>query len=379
MIPLVEPVLGERERRYVMEAFDTGYVSSVGPFVDRFEREFADAVSVPHAVACSSGTAALHVAMRLAGAGPGSVVAAPTFTFIASVNAIQYTGADIWLVDSEPGTWNMDTQLIRDEVVRRARLGRRIPDIVEVVHVLGHPADIEPVLELKERFGIAVVEDAAEALGATWRTGPLGGRQVGSVGDFGCFSFNGNKTITTGGGGMIVGADAQAARRAKSLTTQAREPGVEYWHEEVGYNYRLTNLAAALGTAQLEELPGILRAKHDIAGRYDEWLGGTAVSCSPHAPWADPSYWMYSVLLPAGGPAPRQATEALLAEGVQTRPLWPPVHAQKPYVGCLRIGGDVAESVYARGLSLPSSSNLTSADQKHVVRALTGMAESWAG
>ena len=268
MIPLLEPHLGGNEADYLAECVRTNQVSSVGPFVERFEREFAAAVGARHAIACASGTAALHVALQLAGAGPGRTVAVSTFTFVASVNAVRYTGADPLLVDSEPGTWNLHAQLLHDEVVRRARLGRPIPDVVEVVHVLGHPADLEPVLALRDRFGIRVVEDAAESLGASYVAGPLAGRQVGTIGDLGCFSFNGNKTITTGGGGMIVTGDAALAARARHLSTQARLPGLGYVHDTVGYNYRLTNVAAALGLAQLEQLPRFLAAKRSLAGRY---------------------------------------------------------------------------------------------------------------
>ncbi|WP_205857804.1 aminotransferase class I/II-fold pyridoxal phosphate-dependent enzyme, partial [Phytoactinopolyspora endophytica] len=210
-IPLAEPSLDGNEAQYLAECIKSGYVSSVGAFVERFERDFAAYVGTQHAVACSTGTAALHVALRLAGAEPGRLVAVSDFTFIASANAAAYTGADVLLVDSEPETWNMDTGLLYDDVVRRARQGRRIPDIVEIVHVLGHPAHMEPLLQLRDRFNIEIIEDAAESLGASWTTGPLANRQVGTAGRMSCFSFNGNKIITTGGGGMITTDDAQLA------------------------------------------------------------------------------------------------------------------------------------------------------------------------
>ena len=367
MIPLVEPHLGGNEARYLAECVRTNQVSSVGPFVDRFEREFAAAVGARHAIACASGTAALHVALRLAGAGPGRTVAVSTFTFVAPVNAVRYTGADPLLVDSEPGTWNLDARLLHDEVVRRARLGRPIPDVVEVVHVLGHPAELEPVLALRDRFGIRVVEDAAESLGASYATGPLAGRQVGTVGDLGCYSFNGNKTITTGGGGMIVTADAALAAQARHLSTQAKLPGVGYVHDTVGYNYRLTNVAAALGVAQLEQLPRFLAAKRSIADRYASALADLPVTPAPRADWARPSHWLYSVLLP--GDRDRVRT-ALNAAGVGARPLWMATHRQAPYAGAERIGGAVAEDLHLRGLSLPSSPGLSTPDQDRTVDAL---------
>lgn len=369
-VPLAVPHLGGNEARYVRECLESTFVSSVGPFVERFEREFAAFVGAPHAVACASGTAALHVALRLVGAGPGALVATSTLTFIASANAIAYTGADVLLVDSEPDTWNMDTQRLHDEVVRRARVGEPLPAVVEVVHVLGHPARMEPLLDLRERYGIRIVEDAAEALGAGWRSGPPAGRQVGTVGDVGCYSFNGNKVMTTGGGGMIVTADAALAERARHLTTQAKLPGPGYEHDEVGYNYRLTNVAAALGVAQLEQLPGFLARKRAIARRYTEALDGLPVTPPPRAGWADPSWWLYSVLLHPDVGAPETAMRRLAQRGVQTRPLWRPLHTQKPYLHAEHLRGAVAELLADRGLSLPCSVSLTPAEQDQVVDGL---------
>jgi dTDP-4-amino-4,6-dideoxygalactose transaminase len=369
-IPLAAPELRGNEAAYLAECIETNYVSSIGPFVERFEREFATAVGVPHAVACSSGTAALHVALLVADAGPDKQVAVSTFTFIASVNAVSYTGAEPLLVDSEPATWNLDAEMLHDHVVGLAEAGRPLPDVVEVVHVLGHPADVEPVLALRERFGITVVEDAAEALGATYTAGPLAGRGVGTVGDIGCFSFNGNKTMTAGGGGMIVTGDAELARRARHLTEQARLPGREYRHDTVGFNYRLTNLAAAVGVAQLEQLPAFLAAKRTIAARYEQAFADLPVVLHPRAPWAEPSFWLCSVLLGPEAPDRDTVLDALEARGVQARPVWPPVHRQRPYVRAERLAGEVADELYARGVSLPSSVSLSPEDQDRVVNAL---------
>ncbi|SDU63462.1 DegT/DnrJ/EryC1/StrS family aminotransferase [Jiangella alkaliphila] len=374
MIPLAEPVLGGNEARYLAECIETGFVSSVGPFVERFEQRFAEAVRAGHAVACASGTAALHVALRLAGAGPGRLVAVSDFTFIASANAAAYTGADVLLVDSEPDTWNMDTELLYDEVTRRARLGEPIPDVVEVVHVLGHPAAMEPLLELRSRFGVRIVEDAAEALGASWTSGPLAGRQVGTVSDLGCYSFNGNKIITTGGGGMIVTADAEYADAARHLANQAKVAGGHYEHDTVGYNYRLTNLAAAVGVAQLERLPELLAAKRSIASRYDAWLSTSPFTPAPRAAWADPSYWLYSVLAGAGDSSPDDVVARLAAAGAQARRLWPPLHRQRPYASARVLGGAVADDLHRRGISLPSTATLSAEDQEAVVAtALTAV------
>ncbi|MDQ3484550.1 MAG: DegT/DnrJ/EryC1/StrS family aminotransferase [Actinomycetota bacterium] len=360
------PHLGGNEHRYVTACLEENFVSSVGPFVDRFESEFAAAVGAPHAVACASGTAALHVGLRLCGARPGTTVAVSDFTFIASANAIAYTGARPLLVDSEAESWNLDGELLHAEVERRASRGEELPAAIEAVHVLGHPARLEPLLDLRERYGIPLVEDAAEALGATYADG----RSAGTVGDIGCFSFNGNKVITTGGGGMLVTADAHLAARAKHLTTQAKIPGRGYLHDEVAYNYRLTNVAAALGVAQLEQLPAFVRVKRSIAERYDAALTDLPVARPPRASWARPSLWLYSVLLEAGGPDREAVLDALQAGGIQARPLWPPLHRQAPYTRAERLGGGVADDLYTRGISLPSSVGLTAEDQERVIQAL---------
>lgn len=377
MIPLAEPTLDGNEARYLQECIDSGYVSSVGPFVERFEREFADAVGTKHAVACSSGTAALHVALRLAGAKPGSLVAVSDFTFIASANAVCYTGADLLLVDSEPNTWNMNTQLLHDVVARRAKLGKAIPDVIEVVHVLGHPAEMEPLFDLRDRFWIEIVEDAAESLGASWRAGELAGQQVGTAGQLGCFSFNGNKIITAGGGGMIVTDDAHLAAKAKHLTNQAKVVGDHYVHDEVGYNYRLTNIAAAVGTAQLERLPMLIEAKRAIAARYATELATLPVSLAPHTGWADPSYWLYSVLLDDDVLDTEKVVASMAADGIQLRRLWPPLHQQRPYLSTARLDGAVAEDIYRHGLSLPSSPQLAERDQQRVTKVLAAMFSSY--
>lgn len=371
MIPLSEPAFTGNEAQYLRECVDSGYVSSIGPFVERFEKTFAATVGASHAVACASGTAALHVALRLAGARPGRLVAVSDFTFIASANAVTYTGADVLLVDSECTTWTMNTELLHDEVCRRAHRGERIPDVVEVVHVFGHPARMEPLLELRDRFGIRIVEDAAEALGAEWCSGPAAGMGVGTVGDVGCFSFNGNKIITSGGGGMLVTADAELAVRAKHLTNQAKLDGTTYQHDTVGYNYRLNNLSAAVGLAQLERLHDAVRTKRAIARRYSDGLGCMPLSVAPRAYWANPSYWLYSLLIYENMPGPEHVVSALAERDVQARRVWPPLHAQAPYRSAERLGGDVSEKLYRRGLSLPSSTQLTEADQATVLRALT--------
>ncbi len=367
-IPLSEPYLAGNARRYLEECIDTNFVSSVGPFVERFEREVADYVGARYAVACASGTAALHVALRLVGIGVGDEVFVSSFTFIASANPIVYLGGTPVLVDSESTTWNLDPGLVIEELEARIRRGAPLPKAVEVVHVLGHPADLEALLRICIHHGIAVIEDAAEALGATFTTGSLAGRHVGTIGRLGCFSFNGNKIITTGGGGMIVTDDATLARMAKHLTTQARVAGRGYFHDEVGFNYRLTNLAAALGVAQLEELDGFLVKKAALAQRYDAAFQGCAgITLPPRASFAQPSHWLYSILFENS--TERDAVlDRLNRAGIEARPLWTPLHLMPPYRKAEMLGdGLVSEGLAARGLSLPSSVQLSMEQQSRVI------------
>lgn len=367
-IPLCEPSLGGNEALYLSECIETNFVSSVGPFVERFETAFAKRTGVSHAVACSSGTAALHVALLIAGARSESVVPVSTFTFIASVNAVSYTGARALLVDSESATWNMDTEALYDHVDALSVRGEQLPAVIQVVHILGHPAQMEPLLELRERFGIPIVEDAAEALGATWTAGQLKGVAVGAAGDLGCFSFNGNKVMTAGGGGMIVTNDAALADQARHLTTQARLPGPAYVHDQVGYNYRLTNLAAAVGLAQLEQLDGFLQSKAAIATRYIEALGSREdIQMQPSASWANPSWWLPSVLCETKQRDP--ILRRMAERSIDARPVWIPAHLQAPHRKAQFLGGAVAEGLAARGISLPASVSLSAPDQESVIEA----------
>ena len=355
-IPLLTPLLDGNESMYLQECIASTYVSSVGPFVQRFEDEFARWNGVRHAVACASGTAACHLCLVDLGVGPGSEVLVSDLTFIASANPIRYCGAEVTLVDSEPDSWNLDARLVAEELDRRRRRGERQPAAIVAVHVLGQPAALEALLRSAAEHNVPVIEDAAEALGGGWTEGVLSGRKTGCVGELGFFSFNGNKVLTSGGGGMVVTADARRAERIRHLSMQARVAGWHYDHDAVGFNYRLTNLAAAVGLAQLERLDSFLRRKREIASAYDAIFSTVrAVTPPPNLPGTERSAWLYSIVLSSGVLRDRVAG-ALEAIGIESRPVWRPLHLQPPYRDARVLGGGtVAEDIAARGLSLPSS------------------------
>ena len=369
-IPVAVPALVGKEWEYLKECLDTNWVSTAGPFVEKFELQFADTVGADYAVACVSGTAALHIAMRLAGVEAGDEVFVSTFTFVGSLNPILYEKGVPVLVDAELRTWNLDPDLLVEEIECRVRQGRTLPRAVEVVHVFGHPADMATIADVCRRYNIFLIEDAAEALGARYVSGVQAGKWVGTVGNVGCFSFNGNKVITAGGGGMLVTDDAALATRARHLTTQARRPGLEYRHDEIAYNYRLTNIAAALGVAQLEQLSDFLLKKKDNAARYDEALGDVpGITLPPREAFADPSMWLYSVLLDEAvcRSSRDEVMTYLKARGVEARPLWTPAHLMELYCQLPRLRGCVSEEIFRRGLSLPSSVSLTPGELDRVV------------
>jgi perosamine synthetase len=375
------PELRGNEWSYVKECLDTNFVSSVGPFVDRFERMMAHAVGTRFGVATVNGTAALHLALLVSGVRPDDEVLVPTLTFIAPANAVRYVGAWPVFVDAEPEHWQMDpgavARFLSEECVQgeagvcNRRTGRRVSAILPV-HVLGHPVDMDPILETARRHGLVVVEDATESLGSRYRK-----RQTGSLGTIGCFSFNGNKILTTGGGGMITTNDPELARRAKYLTTQAKDDPIEYVHGEVGYNYRLTNVLAAIGCAQLENLDAYVARKREIARRYDsELLGLPGLARPAAAEWAEPNEWLYTVTVDAEpfGMGSRELLGVLAGRGVQARPLWQPLHLSPAHGGGRDGDFRVAERLNATALSLPCSVGLTSSQQERVVLAVRAAA-----
>ena len=378
-LSLSEPQLGGNEWRYLKECLDSGWVSSVGPFVERFEREMAAYVGTTHAVAVVNGTAALHIALLIAGVQPGDEVVVPTLTFIAAVNAIRYCGAEPVFMDSDPQTWQLDVERCEQFLARECRSttegcvntmsGRRVRAILPV-HLLGLACEMDRLVELARRYGLNVVEDAAEAVGVRYR-----GRHAGTFGDIGVLSFNGNKVMTTGGGGMLVTNESSIAARARYLTTQAKDDPSEYIHHEVGYNYRLTNLQAALGVAQLEQLDSFIMRKRRIARDYAERLRPLqqdGLTLMPEPAHTEATYWLYTVLLGADTTRARRQNviRHLNSEGIGARPLWHPVHRLRPYAACQAFEIEWADRLYERALSLPSSVGLEEAEVERCVEAL---------
>ena len=371
---LSPPHIGPDELGLVAEAFATNWVAPVGPHVDAFEAEFAAAVGAEHAVALSSGTAALHLALRVAGVGAGDEVLVSDLTFCASVNPILYENATPVLVDSERTSWNLDPNLVEDAFRARAASGRKQARALVVVHLYGQAADMDALVPLCERYGVALVEDAAEALGATHRAGT-----PGTFGQTGIFSFNGNKIITTSGGGMLVTADAALAARAKKLATQARDDAPHYEHSEVGFNYRLSNVLAGIGRGQLRVLADRVAARRAVFEAYAAALGDLpGVAFMPEAPWGRATRWLTCLTVdPAAFGATREDIRvALDAENVEARPLWKPMHLQPAYAGFEALGGAVGAALFADGLCLPSGSAMTPGDVERVVRVVRGIAES---
>ncbi|HET8655865.1 MAG TPA: aminotransferase class I/II-fold pyridoxal phosphate-dependent enzyme [Longimicrobiaceae bacterium] len=363
-IYLSSPHMGGEEERFVAEAFATNWIAPLGPHVDAFEREFCAAVGAGHAAALSSGTAALHLALQLVGVGPGDEVLVSSLTFSASVNPIVYLGAAPVFVDSERASWNMDPALLEEALERRARAGR-LPKAVVVVHLYGQSANLTPILAACDRYGVPVVEDAAEALGAA-----CGGRAPGTLGKAGIFSFNGNKIITTSGGGMLVSEDEVLVSHARKLATQARDPAPHYQHSEIGYNYRMSNVLAGIGRGQLRVLGERVEARRRNFEFYREVLGALpGVEFMPEAPWGRHTRWLTCLTIDPGEfGADREAVRlALEAENIEARPVWKPMHLQPVFAGCDRHGGAVAEDLFSRGLCLPSGSNLTQGQLERVV------------
>jgi pyridoxal phosphate-dependent aminotransferase EpsN len=356
-----------REQAYIAEAFDTNWIAPLGPHVDAFEQEFCAAVGAKHALALSSGTAALHLALRLIGVGPGDEVLVSTLTFSASVNPIVYEGGRPTFIDSERESWNMDPNLLAETLKARAKAGK-LPKAVVIVHLYGQCADMDPIVSLCEEYGVPLVEDAAEALGATYK-----GKPPGVFGKAAIFSFNGNKIITTGGGGMLVSDDKAFIDHARKLSTQARDPAPHYQHSEIGYNYRLSNVLAGIGRAQLAVLEERVRARRANFDFYYETFGHLpGIHFMPEASWGLHNRWLTVMTIDpdAAGVDRERIRLALEAENIEARPVWKPMHLQPVFAQYEAVGGAVAEQLFRDGLCLPSGSNLTPDDLRRIAEAV---------
>ncbi|WP_411280411.1 DegT/DnrJ/EryC1/StrS family aminotransferase [Gemmatimonas sp.] len=367
-IYLSPPHLGQREEQLVLEAFRTNWIAPLGPHVDAFEQELCAYTGAPHAVALSSGTAALHLALAALDIGAGDEVWVSTLTFAASVFPLHYVGATPVFVDADLGSWNMDPVLFVEALHDAARRNA-LPRAVVLVHLYGQCADVEPIAYACKTLGVLLIEDAAEALGATYD-----GRAAGTFGDVGFYSFNGNKIITTSGGGMLVTPHAQVAQRVRALATQAREPVPHYEHRQLGYNYRLSNVLAGIGRGQLEQLDARVAARRAVSERYQTRLGALpGIAFMPEARYGRDGMrstrWLTTLTIDAArfGANCETVRVALEAQQIEARPVWKPMHQQPIFAGCRVFGGGVADALFAEGLCLPSGSSLTEAQQERVI------------
>ena len=366
---LSPPHMSGHELELVNDAFASNWIAPLGPHVDAFEREMAAQAGARHAAALSSGTAALHLALKLCGVEPGDEVVCSSLTFSASANAITYEGARPVFVDASPGTWNIDPGLLAEELAACAARGR-LPKAVIAVDLYGQSADWDPIVAACREHGVALIEDAAEALGATYR-----GRPVGNFGRLGVFSFNGNKIITTSGGGMLVSDDEALIAKARFLATQARDPAPHYQHSEIGYNYRLSNVLAAIGRGQLRVLEERVAARRANFEHYQRELGGLpGLEFMPEASYGRSTRWLTCLTLEPGafGATREDVRLALEAENIEARPVWKPMHLQPVFAGCRMRGGAVSERLFDLGLCLPSGSSLTAADRERVIGIVRG-------
>lgn len=357
-IPVAEPHFDHRELEFVTDCVKTGWISSIGPYVTEFEDKFSRFCDTSYGVACANGTVALHLALVAMNVRAGDEVICPALTFIASANAITYTGAKPVFVDAEPRTWNMDPAKVKAVLTPKTKA-------IMVVHLYGHPVEMGPILELAKSKGLPVIEDSAEAHGALYK-----GRKVGSLGELGCFSFYGNKIITTGEGGMIVSNNKELVEKMKLLRDHAMDPKRRYWHPLVGYNYRLTNLQAAVGVAQMEKIGKFLEIRKRNAKMYQNLLKGVeGITLFPEASWANPVYWMVSVLVEKEfGMNRDQLALALKEKGIDTRPFFIPLHEMPPYQGSGTF--PFAEEISRKGMNLPSSTKLTSDDIEYICETI---------
>ncbi len=374
-ILLSVPHMGGGERAYVEEAFASNWISTAGPHLAAFEEEFSRRIGLP-SVCLSSGTAAIHLGLRLLGVGPGDEVFCSTLTFAATANPVRYLGAEPVFIDSDRATWNMDPELLALALRDKAATGK-LPKAIIVVDLYGQSADMDPILAAAGEYGVPVLEDAAEALGATYK-----GRPAGSFGEVGVFSFNGNKIITTSGGGMLVSRDPEKVENARFWATQARDAGVAYEHSEMGYNYRMSNILAGVGRGQLEVLDLRVEQRRRIFERYLKAFGRTpGIEAMPEAGYGRGNRWLSCFLIDEKdfGCGRDQLIASLNADDIQTSPVWKPMHLQVLFEGCQCYGGTVAADLFGRGICLPSSSSLTTGQLEYVVDRLLAAPAAVAG
>ena len=376
-IPLSVPHMAGTELSYVQEAFASNWLSTVGPNIDAFERQFAARVGQP-VVSLSSCTAAIHLGLRLLGVGAGDEVFSSTLTFVGGCNPIRYLGAQPVFLDSDNGSWNLDPNILEAALHRRARSGK-LPRAILVVHLYGQCADMDPILQLATQYDIPVLEDAAGALGGTYK-----GRPAGTMGDMGAYSFNGNKIITTAGGGMLTARNVDWLKKARFWSQQAPDPGISYQHSELGYNYAMSNVLAGIGRGQLGALDQRVAQRRAIAFRYRdafEDLGG--ISLMPQASYGVHTNWLscFTIDKEEFGISRDGLIRELDEANVESRPVWRPMHRQALYAECERYGGEVADSLFERGICLPSSSSLSNEDQLHVIDCIrrSAGADQWRG
>ncbi|MFN6538034.1 MAG: DegT/DnrJ/EryC1/StrS family aminotransferase [Nostoc sp. EkiNYC01] len=366
-ILLSTPHMGDRELELVKEAFETNWIAPIGPHVDAFEEEFCQITNAGYAVAVTSGTAALHLALRLVGVEAGDEVFCSTLTFIASANPIIYLGAKPVFIDSDRTSWNMNPQLLAEALDSRAKKGK-LPKAVVVVHLYGQSADLDPILRACNHYDIPLIEDAAEALGATYK-----GRSLGTFGRVGIYSFNGNKIITTSGGGMLVSEDLELVEKARFLATQARDRAPHYQHSEIGYNYRLSNILAGIGRGQLHVLNQRVAARRRNFEIYYQALKNLpGIEFMPEANYGYATRWLTCITIDseAFGANREQLRLALIEQQIESRPVWKPLHMQPIFAEFECFGGIVAEDLFANGLCLPSGSNLTEEDLEIVINQI---------
>lgn len=359
-IPVCEPKLDGNELKYVTKCFETSWISSAGENIQKFEQEFAQACGAKYGVSCTSGTAALHLALATLGVGRGDEVIIPTFTMIATANAVTYTGAKPVLVDSEPNTWNINVKKIEEKITHRTK-------VIMPVHTYGHPADMDKILDIAKKYNLYVVEDAAEAHGSEYQ-----GRKIGSIGDIACFSFYANKIITTGEGGMLTTDNEEMAKIARGLRGHAFSEERHFWHNYIGFNYRMTNLQAAIGLAQMEKFDENVRRRIQNAKLYNSMLKNIkGITLPPQTKGVKNVYWMYSILVNDEFDITRDELRKKLAKrGIETRTFFIPIHLQPIYFRRYNERFPVAEELCGRGMYLPSASTLTKEEIEYVVESI---------